>query len=74
MTPSADFKTWTADIEVAEPTEWKFRMNNGWDVNLGGAADNLTVGGDNLKFDAAGTYTVTLNLGTLPYTYTAVKK
>ena len=28
---------------------WKFTINNAWDVNLGGTADNLTAGGDNLS-------------------------
>lgn len=27
---------------------WKFRVNGGWDVNLGGSIDNLTAGGDNI--------------------------
>lgn len=27
---------------------WKFRVNGGWDVNLGGSLKNLTAGGDNL--------------------------
>ena len=28
---------------------WKFRVNGGWDINLGGSLNNLTAGGDNLK-------------------------
>ena len=27
---------------------WKFTANNAWDINLGGAIDNLTANGDNL--------------------------
>ena len=27
---------------------WKFRVNGGWDVNLGGSLNNLTAGGDNI--------------------------
>lgn len=27
---------------------WKFRINGGWDVNLGGSLNNLTAGGDNI--------------------------
>lgn len=27
---------------------WKFRVNGGWDINLGGSLNNLTAGGDNL--------------------------
>lgn len=75
MTPSDDLKTWTGEVTTeSADIEWKFRMNNAWAVNLGGAADNLVVNGGNLKFEAAGTYTVTLNLGSLPYTCTIVKK
>lgn len=75
LTPSDDLKTWTGEVTTeSADIEWKFRMNNAWTVNLGGAADNLVVDGGNLKFEAAGTYTVTLNLGSLPYTCTIVKK
>lgn len=75
MTPSEDYKVWTADVEATEAnTEWKFRMNGEWVLDLGGAESNLTQGGGNLKFAEAGTYTVTLNLGSIPYTCTAVKK
>lgn len=27
---------------------WKFRVNGGWDINLGGSINNLTAGGDNI--------------------------
>ena len=27
---------------------WKFRVNGGWDINLGGSLNNLTAGGDNI--------------------------
>ena len=27
---------------------WKFRINGGWDINLGGSLNNLTAGGDNI--------------------------
>lgn len=73
LTPSADYKTWTGDVTFGEDTTWKFRCNNGWDYNLGGTFDNLVQNGDNLS-SAAGTYTITLNLGTLPYSCTAVAK
>ena len=28
---------------------WKFRVNGGWDINLGGSLNNLTAGGGNLS-------------------------
>ena len=47
--------TWNAEEYCFEATKvgvtadgWKFRVNNGWDINLGGSLDNLTAGGDNI--------------------------
>ncbi len=67
-----DAKTgvWTAVTSLTDG-EFKFRANGGWDINLGGSADNLTYGGDNLKVPAAHAYIVTLNLVNAgKYTYT----
>lgn len=48
--------TWNAEEYCFEATNvgvtadgWKFRVNGGWDVNLGGSIDNLTAGGDNIS-------------------------
>ncbi|MEN6589414.1 MAG: SusF/SusE family outer membrane protein [Proteiniphilum sp.] len=41
---------------------FKFRANNGWDINLGGAMNNLGYGGDNIPVAEAGTYLITLDL------------
>lgn len=72
LTPSADFLTWTGNI-VFKGGEFKFRANNGWDINLGGTMQDLQQGGDNLPSPGEGTYTVTLNLGQLPYSAQATK-
>lgn len=51
---------------------WKFRANDDWAVNLGGALDGLTLGGDNLTA-AGGKATLTISLaddGTTKYTTT----
>lgn len=47
--------TWNADEYCYEATNvgvtadgWKFRVNGGWDINLGGSLNNLTAGGDNI--------------------------
>lgn len=69
-----NFTKWTGTVTVAAPGSYKFRADNSWDVNLGGALDNLTAGGDNLSFSEAGTYNVTLDLSKLPYSATVVKK
>lgn len=58
-----DFNSWAGDVEMKwnadeycfEATNvgvtaagWKFRVNNGWDINLGGTLQNLVLNGDNL--------------------------
>ena len=73
LTPSDDFLTWTGDV-VLKGGEFKFRANNGWDVNLGGDLTDLTQGGENIASPGEGTYTVTLMLNELPYQATVVKK
>lgn len=47
--------TWNAEEYCFETTNvgvtadgWKFRVNGGWDINLGGSLNNLTAGGDNI--------------------------
>lgn len=63
LTQSSDNKkvwTYTGHLEAGE---FKFRMNHGWDVNLGGAsADALEQNGANLSIATAGDYTITLTL------------
>lgn len=72
LTPSDDKLTWTGTVTMNAGDEWKIRANNGWDINLGGTADNLTCFGNpaNLVCSEAGTYTVTLHLDNIPYTVT----
>ena len=48
--------TWNAEEYCFEATNvgvtadgWKFRVNGGWDINLGGSLNNLTADGDNLS-------------------------
>ncbi|MCC8115427.1 MAG: hypothetical protein LIP03_15815 [Bacteroidales bacterium] len=69
MTPNEDYTIWTGTLTLSDAGGWKFRMNGGWDINLGGDTSNLTFNGDNIN-SAAGTYTVTLDLTTAPYTCT----
>lgn len=73
LTPSDDMLTWTGTI-VLTAGEWKIRFNDGWDINLGGAPDNLVFDGSNMMLDEGGTYDITLDLNTLPYTVTMVKQ
>jgi hypothetical protein len=69
LTHSADFLTWEGDVTFSAG-EWKFRMNKGWDINLGGTVDNLVPNGGNLASPGEGKHHVKLNLATLPYTVT----
>lgn len=72
LTPSADFLTWTGQVAFGSG-EFKFRANNGWDINLGGNLQDLQQDGANLASPGAGTYNVTLNLGQLPYSANLAK-
>lgn len=70
LTPSEDFLTWTGEVTFpSNEVQYKFRMNGGWNYNLGGnAADpnqeytDLVPGGANLLPPGVGTYTVELKL------------
>lgn len=65
---------WTGDVYLISGG-FKFRCNDAWDINLGGAAYNyLMPNGDNLASPGEGEYTVTLDLSKLPYSCTLVKK
>lgn len=74
LTPSADYLTWTATVKFVAGKEFKFRANDAWDINLGGDLNNLEQNGPNIASPGDGDYEVTLNLGSLPYTATIVKK
>lgn len=73
LQPSADFLTWTATVELKDGG-FKFRANDGWEVNLGGSLTDLKQDGDNLTSPGAGKYVVTLNLNAVPYTATITKQ
>lgn len=61
----------TTNLKVGE---MKFRANNNWDFNFGGANGELTAGGANIPVAEAGNYTITLYLGPAGIaTYTLVK-
>lgn len=68
-------KVWTATLNLTAG-EIKFRANDDWGLNYGDRDANLTLeeGGDNIKIDTAGSYTVTLDLSKAVYTYSVVKK
>ena len=55
LTYNPETKAWEGTVELAAD-EFKFRANDGWDINWGGTADNLVQDGANLKITEAGTY------------------
>lgn len=60
MTWSAEKGCWTTEITLKDGT-FKFRANDGWDINFGGDPANLSAGGDNIPA-TAGTYVIDLFL------------
>jgi hypothetical protein len=75
MTLNTATGEWTVTTTLNGGKEFKFRANNGWDINLGGDVNNLTYGGNNITVAADGTYLITLKLGNASaYTYTIVKQ
>ncbi|MBK8943989.1 MAG: SusE domain-containing protein [Ignavibacteriae bacterium] len=60
-------KMWeiTGDFNAGE---FKFRANNGWDVNYGGTDGTLSAGGSNIALSEAGNYTIRFDPVNLTYT------
>lgn len=86
MTASDNYLVWRGGLTLADASEWKFRMNEGWDINLGADGDTepvaltdgqtyegLVNGGKNFSL-AAGKYTITLDLSKLPYSCTVISE
>jgi len=66
---------WTVTTALKGGEEFKFRANDGWDINLGGNVNDLTYNGANIPVASDGTYLVTLKLGDASaYTCTIVKQ
>ena len=75
MTYNPSTKKWEITIALTGGgNEFKFRANDGWDLNFGddGADGTLEYGGGNMKVSADGIYKVELDLSKpRAYTYTA---
>ena len=68
LTYDEESDTWKASgVELSKSIEWKFRMNEAWTINLGGAFDNLVQDGGNLKVAESGVYDIELSIATIPY-------
>lgn len=60
MDYDAQSGTWYITVNLTDG-EIKFRLNDGWNWNLGGSPEALTQGGDNIAV-TAGNYTITLTI------------
>lgn len=67
LTPSSDYLSWEGEVTMSAGDEFKFVMNKGWGLNLGGQEDNLVQDGGNLHAPGTGTYYVLLDLSVIPY-------
>jgi len=67
-------KMWKLIVELGSGG-YKFRANDGWDINLGdtGADGILEYGGDNIASPGVGRYEIKLKLGTPDYSFTIEK-
>jgi hypothetical protein len=61
MAWDATNKVFTVTLDLVSPGSFKFRANDGWDLNYGGNLGNLTPGGDNISVESAGNYTITFD-------------
>lgn len=76
MTYNADTKLWTVVTNLEAGKSFKFRANNAWEINLDGAADNLSYNGDNIEVTTGGKYLISLDLSNpeaYKFTMTAVE-
>lgn len=82
LTPSSNYKTWTAkDVVIGDI--FKLNCNEAWTLDFGGKANTTVVGnsttynleykGDNMEA-TPGTYDVTVDFSVYPYTVTLTKK
>ena len=61
MTYEPETGLWTVTTTLGTG-EFKFRANDGWDINLGGDINNLSFGADNIPVTEEGTYEISLDL------------
>ncbi len=69
-----DAKTWSTTLDLTVG-ELKFRANDSWDINYGGALGILSTEGDNnIPVNVAGNYTIVLDFSNPRiYTYSLIK-
>lgn len=77
MTPSDDFRTWTATVTFDANAEWKFKFDGDptWEMNYGADTGNqLIVDGKNINTKEAGEYEITISFAGNYPTYSITKK
>lgn len=62
LTWDAEGKVWSGSITFSATGKFKFRANDGWDINWGGQLTALTLGGADIDTPGEGAFTVTLSL------------
>jgi hypothetical protein len=70
MTWDATNNVFTVTLDLVSSGSFKFRANDGWDVNYGGDLNALTAGGANITIDSDGNYTITFDPWNLVATVT----
>lgn len=70
MTWDATKKVFTVTLDLKSSGKFKFRANDGWDVNYGGDLNALSSGGDDIVVPSDGNYTVTFDPWNLKATLT----
>ena len=73
LTPNANFTKWEGDFTLEEASEWKIRANSDWAISFGGSFENTYFDGGNFN-SQPGTYHVTIDFTTSPYTTTVEPK
>lgn len=61
MTWDATNNVFTVTLDLVSTGSFKFRANDGWDINYGGDVNALTAGGDNITVASNGNYTLTFD-------------
>lgn len=61
MTWDATNSVFTVTLDLVSSGSFKFRANDGWDINYGGDLNALTAGGDNITVASDGNYTITFD-------------
>ncbi len=51
---------WEGNCDIPAGTEFKFRANDGWDINWGGDINNLSFDGGNITLDTSANYFIQL--------------